>query len=141
MRVVLRMRTGSGVAIENSVPSGVGHSLAVHARGTRRCDAELVGRFLDFVETSRGNSARSRNIRLAANPVSLDTIVAAGDLDPGYTPGAAPVEALRRCTWLGAVLHLPYTRGIVLDNVLRQHQRLIGPPPSSLPPARPGPMH
>ena len=29
-------------------------------------DAELVGRFLDFVETSRGNSARSRNIRLAA---------------------------------------------------------------------------
>ena len=29
-------------------------------------DAELVGRFLDFVETSRGNSARSRNTRLAA---------------------------------------------------------------------------
>ena len=35
MGVVLRMRTGSGVAIGNSVPSGVGHSLAVHARGTR----------------------------------------------------------------------------------------------------------
>ena len=29
-------------------------------------DADLVGRFLDFVETSRGNSARSRNTRLAA---------------------------------------------------------------------------
>ena len=29
-------------------------------------DADLVGRFLDFVETARGNSARSRNARLAA---------------------------------------------------------------------------
>ena len=29
-------------------------------------DADLVGRFLNFVETSRGNSARSRNTRLAA---------------------------------------------------------------------------
>lgn len=29
-------------------------------------DAELVGRFLDFVEASRGNSARSRNTRQAA---------------------------------------------------------------------------
>ena len=29
-------------------------------------DPDLVGRFLDFVETSRGNSARSRNTRLAA---------------------------------------------------------------------------
>ena len=29
-------------------------------------DADLVGSFLDFVETSRGNSARSRNSRLAA---------------------------------------------------------------------------
>ena len=29
MGVVLRMRSGSGVAIENSVPSGVGHRLAV----------------------------------------------------------------------------------------------------------------
>lgn len=29
-------------------------------------DADLVGGFLDFVETSRGNSARSRNTRLAA---------------------------------------------------------------------------
>ena len=29
-------------------------------------DADLVGRFLDFVESSRGNSARSRNTRLAA---------------------------------------------------------------------------
>ena len=28
-------------------------------------DADLVGRFLNFVETSRGNSARSRNTRLA----------------------------------------------------------------------------
>ena len=33
--VVLRMGSGSGAVIENSVPSGVGHSLAVHARGTR----------------------------------------------------------------------------------------------------------
>ena len=29
-------------------------------------DADLVGRFLDSVETSRGNSARTRNTRLAA---------------------------------------------------------------------------
>lgn len=29
-------------------------------------DADLVGRFLDFVEVSRGNSVRSRNTRLAA---------------------------------------------------------------------------
>ena len=29
-------------------------------------DAELVGRFLDHIETERGNSARSRNTRLAA---------------------------------------------------------------------------
>lgn len=29
-------------------------------------DAELVGRFLSFVETTRGNSARSRNVRLSA---------------------------------------------------------------------------
>ena len=29
-------------------------------------DAELVGWFLDFVETSQGNSVRSRNTRLAA---------------------------------------------------------------------------
>ena len=29
-------------------------------------DADLIGRFLDFVETSRGNSARTRNTRLAA---------------------------------------------------------------------------
>ena len=29
-------------------------------------DADLVGRFLEFVETARGNTARSRNTRLAA---------------------------------------------------------------------------
>ena len=29
-------------------------------------DADLVGRFLDFLETKRGNSARSRNARLTA---------------------------------------------------------------------------
>jgi len=29
-------------------------------------DAEIVGGFLSFVETSRGNGARSRNVRLSA---------------------------------------------------------------------------
>ena len=52
--VVLRMRTGSGVAIENSVPSGVGHSLAVHAHGTH---APVDAR----VEAGSGETLRTRS--------------------------------------------------------------------------------
>ena len=75
------------------------------------------------------------------DPVSLDAIVAACDLDPGHTPGTAPADALRRCTWLGAVLHMPYTQGIVLDNVLRRHLRCIGPAPFALPLTESASMH
>ena len=61
--VVLRMGSGSGAVIENSVPSGVGHSLAVHARGTRAPSMPAETRFRCSVmrrcEGARGRSAAS----------------------------------------------------------------------------------
>ena len=60
-------------------------------------DADLIGRFLDFVETSRGNSARTRNTRLAAIRSFFKYIaINEPELLPPLSAGARPaLEALR----------------------------------------------